>query len=250
MAFAAGGNLGDVQRAVARGEPRPFELPNPWLWILPLVPGLDSIRSPAALFSGVHLALSALAGLGAAALLRLAPARWRTPLGALLVALVFVDTLRPPLPGVSARIRYEPLELRPSEASLDFFEALARKGDDGPLFEAWPDTGVGTSAALGRAVLLAAYHRRPTSACFGSFWTREQKDLWALGPRLHEPEALRRIRTLGFATIVLHHPPLGTASQGVRRALDRHAATIREPKLVKLHRDERRTAYTWAEDAP
>ncbi len=243
MVFAAGGNLGDVQQAVANGRPRPFELPNPWFAVVPLLPGLDVIRSPAALFSGVHLALAALAGLGAAAILRLAPPRSRTWIGVGLVLAAFVDTVRPPLPGIPPGTRYLQHDIGPSDESLSFFEQLDGRGNQGPLLEIWSEPGPPAVIGEGLAVLRTAFHHRPTSACMASFRPAHHARLWSLRRALPDPGALEAIRALGFTTILLHHPADTSRPAALRESLDHHARTSPGGELEIAYADTARTAY-------
>ena len=70
------------------------------------------------------------------------------------------------------------LEIRPRESELEFFEALAKLGNAGPMLE----LPMGPSLFMARnskEVLLSAYHLRPTSSCHASFRTPEVADVLA-----------------------------------------------------------------------
>lgn len=205
MLMASGGSAGDALRGMARGEPTSMpHLPNPWTPIASLLPGLDVIRAPAALFAGVHLAAAILAGAGAAALLRAVPQRWRHGAAAALIAITFVDVLRPSILGLEPSVDYQPVELRPSEATLAFFEELEAKDNRGPIFEAVAEgTPVAGKVHASRSLLLLAYHHRRTSTCFNSFLGRREQEIRALNRRLDEGPALDRLRELGFTTLVV-----------------------------------------------
>jgi hypothetical protein len=93
--------------------------------------------------------------------------------------------------------------------ALQFFDALAKTGNDGPLLElpyvAGFDFGVNPDR-----ILLAAYHHRRTSACYGSFIPPETRAIDELSTRLPDPAAARELRRLGFTTVVIHlDEPLG-----------------------------------------
>jgi hypothetical protein len=245
MLLATGGTAGDIWRAWSRGETPPPALPNLWAPLVAVVPGLDVIRAPAALFSGVHLALAALAGLGTAALARLVPRRHGPWLGAGLVLAAGVAVLRAPL-GIAEGVQYEVVPLRPPSATLAFFERLAELGDRGPILEVgYAEENVAAEAA---SLLLSAYHRRATSACFNSFRGAAHETLRSL--RLAPPSdaSVAQARALGFTTVLLHHPGRGEASAALRRAFDEYAAT--GAGLARVHGIGAMTAYAIAPAAP
>jgi hypothetical protein len=93
----------------------------------------------------------------------------------------------------------------------------------------------------GMALLLSAYHHRPTSACTDkSYSPALSAEIDALGARLPEPAALQKLRDHGFETLIVHHGP------GRRRA-HAHAQAIREAAsetgLRLLLADRDRSAY-------
>jgi hypothetical protein len=143
--------------------------------------------------------------MGAAALLRLAPARWRGAAAGLVVAVAFLDGVRPTALGLEPGFRYELAQLRPDPQILELFASLAAQGDTGPLLElpVLPWHYQLNSSAM----LAAAYHHRETSACYNSFVPPPIQQLAAISLGLPDDEALRRVRELGFATLVLHHEP-------------------------------------------
>ncbi len=73
--LAAGGNTGDQIAAYMRGEPGPPELPNLYKALAAVIPGLDLVRGPGAMYSGTLLILCLFAGLGAGAVVRVTPRR-------------------------------------------------------------------------------------------------------------------------------------------------------------------------------
>ena len=72
------------------GDPLPPAFPNLYDALAAIVPGLSQVRGPAALYSGVHMSLSILAGFGAAAILRVVGERRLLPV-ALLGALAWIN---------------------------------------------------------------------------------------------------------------------------------------------------------------
>lgn len=222
---AAGGNHN--ARLVARlaGEAPPLPLPDPYAMLAALLPGLDSVRGVLNLSTGVHAVVALFAGLGAAALLRLAPARHRLPVGIVLVAGVAVATLRPAWLGFAPRLEFDPVRIRPPEEALAFYERLAALGNEGPLFEV-PVTRRAGEVAV-EPLLLSAWHGRRTSACFGSYEPPELDEVAAAARDLPAPESFERIRALGFTTLVLHdrgHSPL---REGLERAARGDDAQLR-----------------------
>jgi hypothetical protein len=71
---------------------------------------------------------------------------------------------------------------------------------------------------------------------------REHAEVEDLTRRVPEAAALRRLRELGFTTVVVHHPmPLQRALR--RLAPFDFAAQGSEPALQRLHRTDSMTAY-------
>ena len=78
------------------------------------LPGLDVVRVPERLYTGGHLALGLLAGLGAAGLLRATPARFSAAAGAPRRARPRARAPRPAFLGFEPRLGYVPVTVRPS----------------------------------------------------------------------------------------------------------------------------------------
>lgn len=241
MAMATGGSAGEALRALAAGQAPPPHLPNLYNLLKSVIPGMAVVRVPSALYSGVHLALCALAGLGAAGLLRLAPQRVAVFAAAGLIAVTYVDVLRPRTLGLEPRLEYVMSAQRPSQESLDFYRVLAERGNAGPLFEI--PTGH-TPMRASNSILLSAYHHRRTSWCYGSFHPPSYERVRALGQELPGREALDEAREMGFTTIVVHHRE---DLIGLGRRLALFAA--RNPgELRRVHEDGSMTA--WAIEVP
>jgi hypothetical protein len=189
---------------VATGDASPWPVPNLWGWLAAVVPGLHSVRIPGAVASGVHLTLCILAGLGAAALLRATPKKFRTYAAGALVLLAFTTTLRPELLGLEPPVEYRALAARPSDEELDFFAQLEARGNRGPLLEL--PIGLENRVERTHQILLIGYHHRRTSSCYNSYLPPEFDEVEALGQALPDAGPLDRLRELGFGTIVVHHP--------------------------------------------
>jgi hypothetical protein len=240
LVLAAGGNAGDRLRAIGAGEPLPPVLPNPYAWLAAWIPGLEIVRNPYGLFLGAHVAASVLAGLGAAALLRRTPPRVAPLAAAALIALAWVDALRPRTLGLEPRVEYRMVSLRPEAGALAFFEELERRGNRGPLLEA--PIHPKHAARISQAVLLSAYHGRRTSPCYNSFVPPVTSEVARLASDLPDPAALRALAQMGFTTVVAHHaPPAGPVATALRRRLD--AAAAAGAGLRRIHGDGERTAY-------
>lgn len=196
-----------------------------WATLSELLPGLDAVRVPLLLLTGVHLAWCTLAGLGAAGLLRGLAGSHRPWAAAALIAIVFLDTLRPPLPGIPTRRPYEVAAVRPPAEQLAFFSELAGMGNRGPILEAPIDYAVARHGfeAASQSVLLQAYHQRRTSACYNSFVPDAVRKLGPLAERLPEPAARRALTLQGFNTLVVRgsfHAADRAWQQRIARAAD------------------------------
>ncbi|MBW2272155.1 MAG: hypothetical protein JRG96_02695 [Deltaproteobacteria bacterium] len=225
--------------AMAISGSSPEQMPPLYRVLSSLLPGLDAIRRPNEILSGLHICLSILAGLGAAALLARLPAH-RATLGAgLLVALVFVFTVRPAWLGLEPPVRYRALPMRPADPELAFFESLARGGNTGPLLEV-PRGGIFLEA---HRVLLTGYHRRRSSACVNAL-APQTAEVWDLAERLPDPAALAQLHAMGFTTLLAHHPARleGGAADALAERI--HAAS-RQPgsPLRRIHGIDSMTAY-------
>ena len=242
LVIAAGGTDGEIMRAIARGEQAPPHLPNLYRVLKSTIPGLDVVRAPAALFSGTHLTLSMLAGLGSAAVMRLAPRKYIAAVAVALILITYVDTLRPRLVGLRPAVAYTAVPMRPGPEVIGFFEELDRLGNSGPILEV-PNQPK-DSWARSSSALLTAYHHRYTSRCYNSFLGLATNDVMKLGERLPEEEAILALSELGFTTIVLHHPPPeGRYTRRLRQKLERFAAGVGGEFLTRLYGNSSMTAY-------
>jgi len=226
---ATGGNSGARAGAVLRGAPPPLALPDVYALASSVVPLLDSVRGVYSLAIGVHLLVCMAAGFGAAFLLRRVPSRAATPVAALALAAVFASTQLAGRIGFGPPLHFEAVSIRPDPDTLAFFEKLSRLGNRGPLAE-FPPVSMsfwGADAEVSR-ILASAWHRRRTSACFGSFQSPAVGTLRGISTRLPAREAIGDLRELGFTTLVLHGR---RALRRQLRALSREA----DPPLRHLH---------------
>jgi hypothetical protein len=203
--MATGGNwYARFTAGMSGAPPPPITLPNLYQLLAMVIPGLDAVRVPAALTAGVHVALSVLAGFGAAALIAMVPARFATPVAIALILVAYVDVARPRVIGLTPPVVYQPIKIRPTDDAIRFFQTLAEKGNTGPLLEV-RDQGA-PSRKEGPQVLLSAYHHRRTSACRATFPPPVISEVRNLSGLLPDPDAIRAIGAMGFTTILVHHP--------------------------------------------
>lgn len=226
--LAAGGTAGQGALAIARGETPGWSLPNLYTLLAALVPGLEIVRAPSNLYTGAQLALCILAGLGAAALLRLAPPRAARPAAVALLTASAIAALRPPLPGLDPAPRLVAVRLAPDPERIAFYQRLAERGNQGPILDLPYQPR--NARAASSAVLLSAYHHRRTAACWVSRWPDEVEQIRRLALRLPDAAAARELRALGFTTLVRHADPErpGAARWASPRLGRLSAGTLRE----------------------
>ena len=239
--FATGGNV-NAQAAAAQANETSLALPNPYAGLAALLPGLSSVRVPALLESSIHLSVSLLAGLGAAALLARVPERFARQAGVALVVAVWLVVVRPAALGFSPAVAFEPLQIRPNAALLEFYATLEREGDTGPVLEVSNFSSRLPTLSVVRASeyqLLASYHGRRTSGCYNSHTPEVADEVSRLVRLAPNPAAIDRIYELGFRTLIVHY------GDSLGRSSRRFARVAAEPgsRLERLHADDARTAY-------
>lgn len=196
-----------------------------------VLPGLTTVRGVERLSAGVHLAVSVLAGIGAATLLRRARG-WAPGLAVLLVAVAFVEVARPVVLGLEPLYGWKSTPIGVDQRSRRFFEDLAATGNAGPLFELPSEEEV--RFEVPRRIFRAFDHRRRTSACFASYQSPLQEELDDLADRVPDATALRRLREHGFTTLIVEQ-------SGFFRF--RKATTEDNPRLRLVHRAPGKAAY-------
>ena len=234
--MATGGNAAAQAAAVRAGE-SVVAFPNPYTALSVVVPGLSAVRLPAHLVSGVHIAVSVLAGLGAAACVSLAPPRAATAAGLVAVAAAWGFTL-------FQRPEYKILEIRPSGEELAFFQELERLDNTGPLLEVpiklrWAGYEAMESSAQ---VLLTSYHHRRTSGCYASFGPEIRKEIERLAGQLPQRTAVRDLHSMGFTTLVVRRVPPTPWRKSYARRLKRASEAPHTP-LEPIHASGDLAAY-------
>jgi len=204
----------------------PFTIPDLYGALAAVVPGLDSVRIIARLGAGVHLAFSILAGIGAATLIN-ASGRWRAAVSVALVLVAGADVLGPQLPGMLISNRWEAIDIHPGAEAVQFFETLGERSG-GAIFELpFDGSGAARVAIAPRRIHLSYYHRRRTSACFGSYVVPGRERMAEMAWPVPGRAEIGEIAGLGFTTIVLHDA--GAMGPTYREALDRLCERPRPP---------------------
>lgn len=243
LVLAAGGNAGDRLLDELQGLTPSGAWPNPYALIERIVPGLGSVRAPLRVHVGVDLLLSLLAGLGTAAMLRSVPGRWAPAAAAIIVAIVFVDTLRPEISGLPSRIEVLTPRVRPAEDTLDLYRRLAEDGPGGPIFEA--PFGPLHQIQYSETVLLSAYHHQRTSACASSYRQAKFEQMQTFSAELPSRDAVEGLCGLGFRSFVVHHAD-GVARSPYAVRFARTLAEQQDPGLVLFDQTSNLTAYVLA----
>jgi hypothetical protein len=241
IAVVGEGGPGQPTVGVVRGDAPPEGFPNLYFALSRFVPALEVVRGPGAMYSGVHLLLCVLAGLGAAVVLRYVPRRYFVPTAVGLALLASVDTFRPRLLGLEPRIDYSLVDVSPDPEALALFAALDDAGNDGPLLE-YPVNSLNLYKAS-TGLLLTSYHHRPTSYCYNSHRPQALAVVESLATALPEPTALTQLRELGFGTVVVHHRAGELLGDAHRRAFERFAAGEGQNLLTKIAGNAAYTAY-------
>jgi len=176
-------------------------LPSPLQAARGVIPGLDAVRALQVVALGIGLATSLLAGYGVAALLARLDRRralWLT--AALCVALVVVRSYGPLARASFGRtLRLESWQARPLQGDVD----LVRASGPGAIVDVPLPYREGQIAfAAGSALLRASYGPRDAAACYNSFASPVQKQVWLLSEGLPDPADAAALAALGFATVL------------------------------------------------
>jgi hypothetical protein len=216
-----------ASRDAASGGPANF-----YMWLAQWLPGIGLVRAPALIFNCAVPLIVILVGIGAAALLRSCPTALVTPAALLLIGLSLIDVFRPPLLGLTPHFVFTTYEIRPNQEWLDFYAALAAKGNRGPLLllPATPRSVLRESAAT----LLSAYHQRRIGQCYNSFHAPEVNRVREISKQVPDPGAIRELAKMGFTTLVANLSLLEAVSPGIGREFER-AMQGPEPLLREIH---------------
>jgi hypothetical protein len=130
--------------------------------------------------------------------------------------------------------------MRPPERLMRFYHSLEELGDRGPILEL-PVDNLGLSRGS-MSILMAAYHQRPTSRCYNSFFSPEVQSSWALAKELPDEAVAGALFDLGFRTLVIHHSPSRRAMLQLIEQIDQ-GRDQPGAALEFLHGDPEATAY-------
>ena len=199
-----------------------FRLPSPYLFLYDHFPGFQSMRVAARFAIGVLLAVSVLAGVGAARLLRWAAERgaagprWRVALAVALAAVVLVE-------GWSA-----PPPLKPVPSGLEI-PAVYRWLLDQPAKSAIVEYPISMKGDLQEeATYFAAFHGWKVVNGWRSFAPPGYGELADRLPEFRRRDALQTLANIGVRYVVVHEAPLDPGQiVEVRSNLDRWRGDVR-----------------------
>jgi len=209
-----------------------------------LLPGLDVVRAPGAVYFVAQLCACALMGLGMATLYRALPPRWSHWLFGVVLLLTAVEVMHPELFGLGPRVRYGTLHMTPHTDDLALLAGLELEADSGngrasALLEI-PMVPMDLDSSSLR-LLHSAYHRHRTSACYNS--SRYREDVLKLARRLPAPDALLEARGLGFSHVVLHHRRVNPIVDVLLERFADRATTEGPLGVEKVGESDRMTVY-------
>lgn len=206
---------------------------------------LDAVRAPGKAALAAVFALQALGAIGWGRVLQEFPPRVSLALAAVLVALTLVEA-SPPLAlrgllgdGAAMQLR----EVAPARAHLDTLRAaLPTTGEAGRRAVLDLPTGRMVKAPL--ALLDAAWHGHPTSACYNSLIPPTMREVYAMAARSHGRRGVEELAAAGFG-YVLERPsspsrPLSSSSfpePAQLVAFDPGLAVWALPEAPPLHHD-------------
>jgi hypothetical protein len=175
-------------------------LPSPLILAGRIIPGLDSVRALANVGMGVTLSLAFLAAYAVGAL----AGRRVLPRIALAAAASFALLFEQFDPGTSMRsfgARFDLVPYRAAPPPEDI--ALFARADVGAVLDI-PLMPRSQFLRNAHALLVSAYHGRPTAACYNSFGTSVADQMAELAQAVPQAAALDALAAHGFGTIIVH----------------------------------------------
>jgi hypothetical protein len=220
---------------------------SPLQWLVPYLPGIETVRGLQYGIVGVWLVASVLAAYGVRALSDGRARPTAVVLGIVIAVLAVAEVFHPGLAtasfGGSIAQVAAPLSVPPP---------LVRLFDELP-----PGAVLDLPARLpgiafqqrGHRVLLAAFHRHPTTGCFASFASPLADDVDLLGARLPDPRAAEALRALGFGSVLVHEEELaGSRATDLEAGLQALAAG--DPRVNELGTAASHRLYALAGTTP
>ncbi len=198
--------------------------PLPYGLLFAYVPGFHSIRVVGRMGVIATLGIAGLAGMGTAALIPKAPARWQTPFGLLLAMLVGIETLSIP-------VRMTPVET-PNDVP-PVYHWLAARPDDAPALELptiqrrWLDNAAELERQ-GHEEYLSIYHWHPTPSGYSGF---EPPFFWSVMREARDfptDESIGFFQAIGLKYIVFHQDQYPSERwRQIQARIADHADTLR-----------------------
>lgn len=163
------------------------------------VPLLDSVRAPGKAGLAVVFGLQALGAIGWSRAMQALSPRMAAALGALLVAVVFAEA-SPPV-AARALLGGAAMQLREVAPSREHLETLtgALPSDDR---RAVLDLPTGRMVKAPVALLDAAWHGHPTSACYNSLIPPTMREVYAMAARSHSRRGVEELAAAGFGFVI------------------------------------------------
>ena len=170
------------------------------------VPLLNAVRAPALLSEGAHFALIAIAGIGLARALAARSTRLVAVIGTVVLAAAMAETLYDPA-AVAIYGKPQELELRelrPHDDTLAAYAAFDERKLDGPILDIPYEPKLGQWDQMPRYVLYAAYHGRPSAACYNSYLPPTYDNVGGIVARLFASGDPEEAAAAGFRNVVWH----------------------------------------------
>lgn len=163
------------------------------------VPLLDSVRAPGKAGLAVVFGLQALGAIGWSRAMQALSPRAAAALGALLVAVVFAEASPPVsaralLGGAAMQLR----EVAPSREHLETLTGALPAGDRRAVL----DLPTGRMVKAPVALLDAAWHGHPTSACYNSLIPPTMREVYAMAARSHSRRGVEELAAAGFGFVI------------------------------------------------
>ncbi len=237
--------------------------PSTYKLLTGVFPLLASVRAAGATALGAVVSAVGLAGIGLAFVLRPLKTTTQSALTAAVCAMILAETFTPMLArtvyGQSGSTKLR--KLAPLATTLSEYRAFETKGIAGPILDL-PFAGflkVAQGVRLSSEyTLLAAFHGRPTAACYNSFLPPSYLDVIRIAAMLPNRRGIDELAAAGLRNLVVRtwQVPRGflnrlLADPGVRLIhRSKTASGIRITKAIKTHSVSKRLSIDTARVSP
>ncbi|HXC53350.1 MAG TPA: hypothetical protein VN634_20865 [Candidatus Limnocylindrales bacterium] len=168
------------------------------------VPLLDSVRAPGKIALAAGFGMQALGAIGWSRLLLGFEPRIAAAIATVLVVFTGVEASLPVARGVLGSAGTRTLrEIAPPAQRIEAFDAAL---GEAPLRQAVLDLPSGRMVKAATALVDAAYHGHPTSACYNSLVAPTMRAVLELGARSHSARGVAELAAAGFGFIVDRDP--------------------------------------------